>query len=468
MANTATVQTQVSQPSWIASRGLPVVLAVVIATAMVQPRALPVPIGLLALTLAGLALLWRDRLTFGLPNAKRDPPNEMGSTLLTRLWATQPATIAFLAFAAYCAMTALWSPVPAAALGKVSWLFLLVLMAAVGVRLLTTFDEQLRTRCLMAVAIAALLGSVFIAIEVWSNAAIMRFVYNTVPFMKPVPNKHVTINQGIVARIGSYVMNRNLGALNVLLWPAILCLVALGHRGVGFTKQHTTKQHMAIAATVLFAITLIATLPSEHESSQIAIVVSAVVFLLARWRLPVARNVVLAGWIAAAFGMLPVVMMAHKSELHRHRSIPETGQARIILWNFTANKFLDRPILGVGANATKTIDEDLKPTAKKETGTPYAERTGQHSHNIFVQTWFELGAIGALLYFAAGFMLWQAIGRLHPPAQPFAMAASTSAMCMAALTWGLWQEWYLSLFALAILLTALGNSALEGREHEKA
>ena len=134
-------------------------------------------------------------------------------------------------------------------------------------------------------------------------------------------------------------------------------------------------------------------------------------FCLARWSLPVARKVVLAGWLAAALGMLPVVLMAHKADLHSNQSIPETGRARIILWNFTANKFLERPLLGVGANATKTIDEDLKPNAKKMAGAPYAERTGQHSHNIFVQTWFELGAVGALLFLGSGFMLWRAIGR---------------------------------------------------------
>ena len=88
-------------------------------------------------------------------------------------------------------------------------------MAAAGARILTALDEQARTRLLVAIAVAALLGSVFIAIEVWTNSAIMRFVYNTAPFLKPASGKHMTHNQGVVARIGPYVMNRNLGALNI-------------------------------------------------------------------------------------------------------------------------------------------------------------------------------------------------------------------------------------------------------------
>ena len=316
-------------------------------------------------------------------------------------------------------------------------------------------DNDLRARTLQAVAVVVVLGSLFAAIEVWTGAAIMRFVYNTIPFMNPGPNKHVIHDKGLVVHIGPYVMNRNLGALNILLWPALLCIVAVGQ-----SRGRFTPKQAAVPAIVLFAATSAATMPSQHESSQIAIILSAVVFLLAHWSLSVGRGVVLTGWIVAVLGMLPMVAMAHKAELHRNPLIPDTGQARIILWNFTAHKFLERPLLGVGANATRSIDEDLKPTAKAVPGNPYPERTGQHAHNFFVQIWFELGAIGALLFLGSGILLWRAIGRLHAMAQPYALAASISAMCIAALTWGFWQQWYLSLFAIAVLLLALGHGAL--------
>ena len=457
MADTPTAHTGDGVQDGVAERGLPAALAIVVATALIQPRALPALIGLLAVILAGVAWFRRDRLRF-------EPSGAAGAPFLTNVWRAQPTTVAFLAFAAYCAITAIWSPVPVAALGKAAWLVLLVLMAAIGVQLWAASDDEFRIRLLKFVAVAVVLGSVFAAIEVWTGTAITRFVYNTVPFMNPGPNKHMVHDKGLVVHIGPYVMNRNLGALNMLLWPALLCVIVLGQvRGVlGQDRGRFTPKQAAILAIVLFAATLAATLPSEHESSQIAIVLATVIFLLAHWSLSVARNVVLTGWIVAVLGMLPVVALAHHADLHRNRMIPDTGQARIILWNFTAHKFLERPLLGVGANATRSIDEDLKPTAKAVPGNPYPERTGQHAHNFFVQIWFELGAIGALLFLGCGLQLWRAIGRLHTVAQPYALAACTSAMCIASLTWGFWQQWYLSLFAVAILLTALGHGALAG------
>ena len=172
----------------------------------------------------------------------------------------------------------------------------------------------------------------------------------------------------------------------------------------------------------------------------------------------------LAGWTAAVLAVLPAATLAYKGGLHENAKIPDTGQARIILWNFTAHKFLERPLLGVGAFATHAIDDALKPTAQILPGENYAQRTGQHSHNIFLQTWFELGAIGALLLLGSGVLLWRSIAGLPDVAQPFVLATFASAMCIGAFTWGLWQEWYQSLFALSALLAGLGGIAVDQRE----
>jgi O-Antigen ligase len=436
-------------------RALPAVLALVVGCALVQPRAVPVFVALLALVLVAMTWQWRGGMQLSLPQADNE-------SLPARLWQAQPATVAVLGFAAYCALTAAWSPVPAATLAKVSWLVLLVLMAAVGVRLLPASGEPLRTRMLIAIAVLSLLGAVFVALEVWRGQAIMRFLYNAVPFLHPGPNKHVTLDKGIVTAIGPWVMNRNVGALNMLLWPALLCIFALGRVAGPWHGRHVGP------AIALVVATGTATILSQHESSQIAIILSAGVFLLARLSLPLARAVVLAGWLCAVLAMLPVVVAAHKSGLHESRYIPETGQARIILWNFTATKFLERPAFGFGAYAIRSIDDELKPRAKAIPGQAFAQRTGQHSHNFFVQTWFELGAIGAIIFLICGVLIWRALGALSSAAQPYALAASTSAMCLAALTWGFWQEWYLSLFAIAILLTALGNGAIDRAKEGQA
>lgn len=450
MADTSVLRAGGTAPSSImAVRGLPILLAATIVCALVQPRALPVLVALLALCLAASAWSWRHSVPPALPEADL-------KCLPMRLWQTQPATAVFLVYAVYSAATAIWSPSAAATLNKVAWLVVLVLTAAVSVRIWRTIEYGLRTRLLVAVAVSIVLGASFVAHEVLRDQAITRFLFSNVPLLYPKPSKHVTLEDGIVTFIGPWVMNRNVGALNLLMWPALLCIAALGWSwGQGRRRSY-------LLAAAVFIATLLATMPSRHESSQIAIVLSTVVFVIARLHLPAARAIVLAGWLAATLTMLPVAVLAHKAGLHESRLLPDTGQARIILWNFTAGKYLERPLLGVGAHATRAIDDSLPPEAKAVKGTAaYAERTGQHSHNFFVQTWFELGAVGALLYMACGLLLWREIGRLPVRGQCYALAGSTSAMCIAATTWGLWQEWYLSLFMLAISLTALASTAAD-------
>ena len=218
----------------------------------------------------------------------------------------------------------------------------LILVVGVGVKLLPALPSATLRRAVFAVVVALVITCLYVAVEVLTGQALARFVYNHIAFLHPRPNKHIQIESGWVTYIGPWVMNRNIGALNLLLWPGLLCLAAVRR------DRLTTL----VATGAIVAATLLGTLASAHESSQIALVLSGLVFLLARMHLPAARTVVLAGWLAAILAMLPVVVLAYQGGLHQNARIPDTARARIIIWNFTAHKFLERPILGVGANAS--------------------------------------------------------------------------------------------------------------------
>jgi O-antigen ligase len=453
---------------WVMSRGFPVLVALAAACAAFIPRFLPVIFAGLALIVIVAAWLARGDATRdeairphgdgerdGDGDRDRDRVGAWAFGFVRRVWREQPATLAFLAFATYAGVTALWSPAPASAVSKISWLVLLILTVSLAIRHARTASTDMLHRAAWGVAIALVLASIFVLLEVVRHQAIARFLYNNVPYLNPGPNKHMTFENGSLRAIGSWVMNRHIGALNLILWPGLMCLLAVWRDWRG----------RAAAALIVLAV-LVASMASVHESSQIAIVVAAVVFLVAKIHLPAGRSLVLAGWLVAVLAMLPVVVLAHKAGLQTYKKIPDSGQARIILWNFTAHKYTERPIFGVGASATKSIDEEVKPAGPLPPGQVYGERTGQHSHNVFLQTWFELGAVGALALLACGLLLWQSIARMPALAQPFALAGATSAMCIGALTWGFWQEWYLSLFALAVLLAGLGSAALSRASDE--
>jgi O-antigen ligase len=83
-----------------------------------------------------------------------------------------------------------------------------------------------------------------------------------------------------------------------------------------------------------------------------------------------------------------------------------------------------------------------------------------HAHNSFLQTWFELGAVGALLLMMAGLgLLWQ-IRRLDPDLQPFAYAIFATAGPYLVASYGMWQIWYVALFGLIAVLFAIGQNAM--------
>jgi O-antigen ligase len=408
------------------------VLFVVTAGSLLVPRGAALLLGLLGLA----ALVVHLRQTSG---AKGIRAETVGLPL-----AADPLTLALLAFAGYAALTALWSKNPLLTLGKAAWLGVVVVTANLVIGVMARQGPVARELLGRAFLVGFAVGAAVVMVEVLSDQALTRALYNMLDILRPASRKHVIEKDGVIVSIGRYVTNRNIGALNLLLWPALLAALVTGTRGAA-----------AFAALMVYAVALAATLLSEHESSQVAILLAAAVLVIAFYLPRFGRPLVAAGWAAAVLGAIPAALIAYQAELYKAAYLPTSAQARIVLWHFTASETLKQPVLGVGAASTKAIDEEQKPAAQKLPDQPYAQRTGQHAHNVYMQTWYELGAVGAVLLLVAGVLLWRAILRLPGRAQPFALAGFASAMVIAAFTWGLWQEWYQSLFGLAVIGMAL-------------
>ena len=111
-------------------------------------------------------------------------------------------------------------------------------------------------------------------------------------------------------------------------------------------------------------------------------------------------------------------------------------------------------MLGTGIASTKLLDQEAGPTAPRPADYTYALRTGRHSHNIFMQTWYELGGIGAAFMLAIGLTVLALLGRLSAAVGPYAQASFVSAVIVGCFSWGMWQTWFMAAYALwAILLT---------------
>jgi O-antigen ligase len=345
--------------------------------------------------------------------------------------------------AAYLFLNALWAVDPVEGLSRAVFFSAIVAFVTAVAMALPKLEFEDARRVRQALLIGVGLGALFLAIETPFGQPIRRTIISLVPSLRPAP-KHIVVSKDWVDNIHLYTLNRNLAVLNLVLWPAFLLL-----------RSSLTAATARVAAVVLLALAALAIFTSEHETSMIAIVAGCLVFAGMAVAAPIMRALVLAGWIAATMLIVPLAAISHEGGLHQVQWLPGTARNRIVLWNVTARKIAEAPLLGIGIGSTKPLDEEAAPTAETRPGDTYPQRTGRHSHNIFMQTWYELGAIGAILLLVAGVIGLRGFARLPLADQPYAYASFVAATVIASFTWGMWQPWFMAAFGIWAMMLAI-------------
>jgi len=112
---------------------------------------------------------------------------------------------------------------------------------------------------------------------------------------------------------------------------------------------------------------------------------------------------------------------------------------RLEIWRFVSSEILANPIKGWGLDASRAWPNDIP----------------LHPHDAALQLWLELGALGAAL--AALFWAWL-FSRIAVLAEEdrdmgaAAAAAAVSYLTIGALSFGVWQEWWLAVGAVALIV----------------
>lgn len=364
-----------------------------------------------------------------------------------------PARIVF-AFGAFAAFSAIWSPVPLHSLQVGVTLFATCAGAFLVPWLIARSPEAGITRLRYGMLAGYTIGTGLIAFEYHAGFPITKTVVTTFPALTD-PSKGTLfmtwVGGELVIHPGFFT--RSMFVLSVFAWPV---LHLARNRTAGRRRMiYTAAPLLFLALTVPF---------SGKTTALLSLAASGVVFLIAfAWPKP-GRRLLIAAWTAAAL-LAPLAGFGDRLPEDVMARLPGSVESRLILWGRVANATLQTPLLGIGADATRVVEKSrvakLPDPGRELLWYERADRpwlARRHPHNSFLQVWYELGAVGAALLFAAGIALLVAVGRLPSPAQPFACATLTVAIVYASLEHSLWQPWFAATFALAFVLFRMAGA----------
>jgi len=366
-----------------------------------------------------------------------------------------PALIALAAIAAYAALSAIWAAEPREALAKGGFLLAATLAVFAGASAIRSLDGEQRHRAALAFVAGALCAALFVTIELVTEGALTRAAMNAVPALKPDNLKRVWIDDGRVTRITPAEFNQHVAVVAFQLWPGLLA----------FSTLPVSRRTLL---SVLFFIALAVPIGlSEHASSQFGLAASLLVLPLAWLNARALFRGLAFVWCLGFALVLPLAFLAYNAELHLANWLPTSARARIIIWEYTAERVLERPLLGIGADSTPGAKAESAKQPEWPEGFAQPRTTGHHAHNVFLQSWYELGLVGAVLMAIAGAAVVLRMLLLPRPAQPYAAAAFTLLAAIAAFAWGMWQVWLISAIGLFALYLMMAGSLYQTQAHEK-
>ena len=169
------------------------------------------------------------------------------------------------------------------------------------------------------------------------------------------------------------------------------------------------------------------------------------------------RRVIAWAWAGAIMLVVPLATLAYHSQLYLSAWIPHSAQHRIVIWGYTSSQIAKAPILGSGINTARALNDPEGYDAPLAPGSDFRLTTGLHSHNVYLQAWYETGAVGALLLLAIGLLVLQLVGAGldGSPALPLRHLRDVCAL-LGGTSFSLWQPWFMASFGFAAGFAMLG------------
>jgi hypothetical protein len=238
----------------------------------------------------------------------------------------------------------------------------------------------------------------------------------------------------------SFIFNRP--TLTILLFGIVL----VGSTAVRAPASIPAPLALAVAAA---AAGLLAA--TDSDAALLGLGAAALTALLA-WRRRKAALVALAlGWTLLVAGA-PVLGSLLRGTLPTqvHALLPSAHtEQRVLIWESFGEVVRSRPLLGTGFGSSARLA--ASPVAQELPPDLRSGLSWGHPHNVALQVWTELGALGAALAWAVGLAVIAGLSRLTGPVLVPAAALFAAVVAVASVGHGAWQGWWAAAIAAAIV-----------------
>jgi O-antigen ligase len=343
--------------------------------------------------------------------------------------AAAPPLLILVALAVWAAVSMTWSPVTIDAsklkgYGDIETLtalklFLQLATYGAAVVALRGVSDLGARRAAMVLAYGMVALAVIGAVDSLSGAAIYQKL-------------HAVTGEAIRPDLAMVKVSLSTYVLALLFWPVALILSRLWR----FALVWLMAAGMIVTSVIC-----------SSDACLVALAAGGVVWLLVYGFGRTAARVLVA-LVAAPFVLAPLaVLLAVQTGVIAwlHRLVPASWDSRLNIWTFAADHVQTHPFRGWGLDASRSFSPAIP----------------LHTHNAQLQLWLELGGIGAAL--AGVFFCWLAYGvvRLSERSRTeaaMAAAALVSYLVIGGLSFGVWQEWWLALGALTLIVCGLARA----------
>jgi O-antigen ligase len=218
----------------------------------------------------------------------------------------------------------------------------------------------------------------------------------------------------------------------LLLWPLAHVLI-----------ERTQIRLMLLAWIMALTISL----SFGRDAQVLALAVSTLVYAAIRV-LPRGSAVIVP--VIAAF-LVPAVMgvLLHLPASVLADLVPASWAQRLVMWDFAVTQTLQSPLIGLGLDSSRAFRDTIAVA-----GT-LAPEISLHPHNMILQLWLELGAVGAFIFALACMALAAMVRDLDKATAAMVAATFSVWFIIGNLSFGIWQEWWIGAAVMTVVAARL-------------